>query len=115
MSNPENSKAGLICPRCRSSTIEVLTNSPVEGVWTFYSCTTCLYAWRSTEPEENTDPDKYPEPFRLNRKIWRNLQSCQQFHRYAGTKTCGYTEWLPKKELITIVRSFHELSQLEIK
>jgi hypothetical protein len=26
---------------------------------------TCLYAWRSTEPEENTDPGKYPEPFRL--------------------------------------------------
>ena len=23
-------------------------------------------AWRSTEPEENTDPDKYPAPFRLD-------------------------------------------------
>ena len=65
MSNSETSKLDLICPRCRSATIEVLTNSPVEGVWTVYSCTTCLYAWRSTEPEENTDPDKYPEPFRL--------------------------------------------------
>jgi hypothetical protein len=30
-----------------------------------YSCTTCLYVWRSTEPEENRVPDKYPEPFRL--------------------------------------------------
>jgi vanillate/4-hydroxybenzoate decarboxylase subunit D len=56
----------LACPRCRSTTIEVLTNSPVAGVWTMYSCKTCLYAWRSTEAEENTDPDKYPEPFRLN-------------------------------------------------
>ena len=56
---------GLVCPRCRSGTIEILTNSPVEGVWTVYSCKTCLYAWRSTEPEENTDPDKYPELFRL--------------------------------------------------
>ncbi len=65
MSNSENSKPGLVCPICRSATIEVLTNSPVEGVWTVYSCTTCLYAWRSTEPEENTVPDKYPEPFRL--------------------------------------------------
>jgi C4-type Zn-finger protein len=61
MSNSENSKPDLVCPRCRSSTIEVLTNSPVEGIWTLYSCTTCLYAWRSTEPVENTDP----EPFRL--------------------------------------------------
>ena len=65
MSNSESNQPGLVCPRCRSATIEVLTNSPVEGVWTVYSCTTCLYAWRSTEPEENTDPDKYPEPFRL--------------------------------------------------
>jgi hypothetical protein len=30
-----------------------------------YSCKTCLYAWRSTEPEENSNPDKYPEVFRL--------------------------------------------------
>jgi hypothetical protein len=65
MSSPENGKRGLACPRCRSGAIEVLARSPVEGVWTVHSCTTCLYAWRSTEPEENTDPDKYPEPFRL--------------------------------------------------
>ena len=65
MSNSENSKPSLICPRCRSATIEVLADSPVEGVWTVYSCTTSLYAWRSTESEENTNPDKYPEPFRL--------------------------------------------------
>ena len=65
MSRSEGSKHGLVCPRCRSGTIEVLTNSPAEGVWTIYSCKTCLYAWRSTEPEENTDPEKYPEPFRL--------------------------------------------------
>ena len=28
-------------------------------------CDTCFYTWRSTEPAENTDPDKYPEVFRL--------------------------------------------------
>jgi hypothetical protein len=33
-------------------------DSPVAGIWTKYSCKTCLYAWRSTEPEENTNPDK---------------------------------------------------------
>jgi len=67
MSNSENRKPDLVCPRCRSL-IEVLTNSPLECVWTIYSCTTCLYAWRSTEPEENTEPDNYPEPFRLKAK-----------------------------------------------
>jgi vanillate/4-hydroxybenzoate decarboxylase subunit D len=53
------------CPRCRSTTIGVLAHSPVTGVWTVFGCSTCLYAWRSTEPEENTNPDKYPAPFRL--------------------------------------------------
>jgi len=43
MSPAEDGKHGLACPRCRSGTIEVLTNSP----------------------EENTDPDKYPAAFRL--------------------------------------------------
>lgn len=32
---------------------------------TVFACATCLYAWRSTEPEENTNPDKYPAAFRL--------------------------------------------------
>ena len=54
-----------VCPRCRSATIEVRTTSPVAGVWTVYACSTCLYTWRSTEPGENTDPDKYPTAFRL--------------------------------------------------
>ena len=53
------------CPRCRSTTTVVHTTSPVAGVWAVYGCTTCLYAWRSTEPAENTDPDRYPAVFRL--------------------------------------------------
>jgi hypothetical protein len=53
------------CPRCRSTTIEVRSTSPVAGAWTVFACATCLYAWRSTEPEENTNPDKYPAAFRL--------------------------------------------------
>ncbi len=65
MSMSPNDKHALSCPRCRSATIEVLCNSPVAGVWTMYSCKTCLYAWRSTEAEENKNPDKYPEAFRL--------------------------------------------------
>jgi hypothetical protein len=31
-----------------------------------FGCDTCFYTWRSTEPAENTDPDKYPLVFRLN-------------------------------------------------
>jgi len=58
-------KQALICPRCRADMTEVLCNSPIAGVWTMYSCKTCLYAWRSTEPEENANPERYPEAFRL--------------------------------------------------
>ena len=54
-----------ICPRCRSAAIVVQARSPVAGVWTVFGCTTCRYVWRSTEPEEFRDPDKYPEKFRL--------------------------------------------------
>jgi hypothetical protein len=42
------------------------SKSPVAGVWTVFGCDTCFYTWRSTEPSENTDLDKYPEVFRLN-------------------------------------------------
>lgn len=55
-----------VCPRCRAATTEVLSTSPVAGVWILFGCTTCHYTWRSTEPEENTKPDKYPTVFRLN-------------------------------------------------
>jgi vanillate/4-hydroxybenzoate decarboxylase subunit D len=33
----------------------------------------CLYAWRDTEPEENRNPDLYPEPFRLKPEDVRNF------------------------------------------
>ena len=65
MSQPQEGQHPLVCPRCRSAAIDVLSNSPVAGVWTMYSCKTCLYAWRSSEAEENTNPDKYPEAFRI--------------------------------------------------
>ena len=57
---------GLVCPRCRSTDVAVISRSPVEGVWTVHGCRVCMYAWRDTEPEENRDPELYPEPFRLN-------------------------------------------------
>jgi hypothetical protein len=54
-----------VCPRCRSNTTEVRSVSPKPGVWSVFGCGTCFYVWRSTEPEENTNPDKYPAAFRL--------------------------------------------------
>jgi hypothetical protein len=30
-----------------------------------YSCSTCWYAWRTSEPPSATDPDQYPADFRL--------------------------------------------------
>lgn len=67
MSTPTGPRTDLpgACPRCRSATVQVRTTSPPFGVWTVFACTTCLYAWRSTEPAENTDPDHYPVAFRL--------------------------------------------------
>ena len=62
-----------ICPRCRSSKTAIRSNSAVAGVWTVFGCDTCFYAWRSTEPVENTDPAKYPEIFRLDPKSFATL------------------------------------------
>ena len=62
------------CPRCRSGTISVFGTSPVAGVWTIFGCSTCFYVWRSTEPEENVDPEKYPAAFRLRPEDLPKLQ-----------------------------------------
>ena len=60
------------CPRCRSVGCKTLAESPVQGVWTVYGCTVCFYTWRSTEPAENTDPEKYPAAFRLKPEELKN-------------------------------------------
>lgn len=62
-----------ICPRCRSTAIEARSTSPVSGVWTVFGCATCLYAWRSTEPEENKNPEHYPKVFRLKPEALADL------------------------------------------
>lgn len=61
------------CPRCRATATGIISTSPVAGVWTLFGCRTCLYMWRSTEPEENRDPEKYPVPFRLDAETLPNL------------------------------------------
>jgi vanillate/4-hydroxybenzoate decarboxylase subunit D len=61
-----NSTAAVaVCPRCGSDTVGVRGKSAVAGIWTVFGCDTCFYVWRSTEPDENTDPNKYPVVFRL--------------------------------------------------
>lgn len=56
------------CPRCRANTTRLHAESPQKGVWHMFGCDTCFYTWRSTEPEANTNPDKYPALFRLSPK-----------------------------------------------
>lgn len=53
------------CPRCESNTTEIQFKSPVKGVWELYQCTTCLFAWRSTEPETITNPKLYDPKFKF--------------------------------------------------
>ena len=65
MTSPAGNITPTACPRCRSGEIRTLGKSPVAAVWTIFGCPTCFYAWRSSEPEENVNPDKYPAAFRL--------------------------------------------------
>jgi len=65
MSDTSQRTSVPICPRCRSKITEVRGVSPKPGVWTVFGCNTCFYVWRSTEPEGNTDPEKFPTAFRL--------------------------------------------------
>jgi hypothetical protein len=58
----------LTCPRCRFENTNLMASSPIQGAWEVYICNTCFYSWRSTEPEENTNPDKYPPSFRLTKE-----------------------------------------------
>lgn len=55
-----------LCPRCDTTDIRVLTRSPVAGAWVMYSCRTCLYSWRSTEPAQATTAATYPAAFKIN-------------------------------------------------
>lgn len=55
-----------VCPRCGASAIDTHAKSAVADVWTIFGCSTCRYTWRSTEPAENTDRERYPAVFRLS-------------------------------------------------
>ena len=56
----------MICPRCNSHKVSLLTKAPVDNAWEVYICDTCCFSWRSTEDEEITNPDKYNKTFKIN-------------------------------------------------
>ena len=61
-----------ICPRCESDTTKIMFKSPVKDVWVLYSCQTCLFTWRSTEPETITNPKLYPKKFKIKPEDLKN-------------------------------------------
>jgi vanillate/4-hydroxybenzoate decarboxylase subunit D len=73
--NETTSQTNLpVCPRCRSNSTALRAVSPVAGVWIVYGCDVCFYTWRSTEPETNTNPERYPEVFPLKQDDLPGLQ-----------------------------------------
>ena len=41
------------CPRCDTSQVVKIADSPVKGKWEAYRCKECNYVWRSTEDTTN--------------------------------------------------------------
>ena len=41
------------CPRCDSSQVVKIADSPVKSKWEVYRCNGCCYVWRSTEDVTN--------------------------------------------------------------
>jgi len=58
----------MICPRCDSDTVDLLTKSLVGDSWEVYVCSTCYYSWRSTEDAAVTDSEKYDPRFKIDVK-----------------------------------------------
>ncbi|WP_235699823.1 non-oxidative hydroxyarylic acid decarboxylases subunit D [Clostridium hydrogenum] len=57
----------MICPRCDSEKVELLTKAPKDDAWEVYICKDCNFSWRSTEDEDITNPEKYDKRFKINR------------------------------------------------
>jgi len=56
----------MICPRCDSENVNILTKAPVDDAWEVYICETCCFSWRSTESSEIRDPEKYDKRFKID-------------------------------------------------
>jgi vanillate/4-hydroxybenzoate decarboxylase subunit D len=55
----------MICPRCDSDNVGLLVKSSVDEAWEVYKCSTCYFTWRSTEPDDIKDPEKYDIRFKI--------------------------------------------------
>ena len=56
----------MVCPRCDSNNVKVLTKAPVDDAWEVYICEVCYYSWRSTEADDLLDPAKYDKRFKID-------------------------------------------------
>jgi len=56
----------MICPRCGSSTTDLLVKASVDDAWVVYRCRTCDFTWRNTESEDVTDFSKYDARFKID-------------------------------------------------
>ena len=63
---PGDHPAAATCPRCQSGRARTVATSPVPGCWMVHSCPVCSYTWRSTEPPEATDPERFPAAFAID-------------------------------------------------
>lgn len=57
------------CVRCLKDGVRVVAKAPDgSGAWEIYKCDHCNYGWRSTEPEEITNPEKRDPRFQMEGK-----------------------------------------------
>lgn len=63
----------MMCPRCDSKEVELLTKAPKDDAWEVYICNTCTFSWRNTEGENITNPEKYDSRFKLKPTEFDNL------------------------------------------
>ena len=47
--------AALTCPRCDSTEVGKIAESPVKGKFEVYRCTACRFVWRSNEDLSDLD------------------------------------------------------------
>lgn len=64
------------CVRCIDGDVEVVAKAPDgSGAWEIYRCTRCNYCWRSSEPENITNPAERDPFFQLDKTDLSTLAS----------------------------------------
>ncbi len=57
------------CPRCGSDESDMISESPVKGVWKLFICEDCKFVWRNTENKEELTPDFDGDPEELKNAV----------------------------------------------